>query len=118
MAAFLSVYTNAEKAPGTLTGPRSRHAHLDDGHAHEPEQAAALLIVLLRDAHRALAVFGHIRLAARLPKSAQEGSCHSASTACSVLAASAGTACELRYSPGSPCPALLHVLQVDLDAFA
>ena len=41
-------------------------AYLDDGDAHEPKQAPALLVVLLRHAHRPLAVLRHIRLAASL----------------------------------------------------
>ena len=66
------IWFHAGSCLGMLTGGKARCAHLDDGHAHEPEQAPALLIVLLRHAHRALAVLGHVRLAAGLPASAQQ----------------------------------------------
>ena len=71
------VCRDAKKPLGALTRPMARHAHLDNGHAHEPEQAPALLIVLLRHAHRALAVLGNVRFAAGLPARTEEGSHHS-----------------------------------------
>lgn len=68
----LSNMFKCKAMPRDADGCKARSTHLNDGHAHEPEQAPALLVVLLRHAHRALAVLGHIRLAAGLPASTEQ----------------------------------------------
>jgi len=59
-------WSAARSRAGGGRGACGAGAHLDDRHAHEPQQAPALLVVLARHAHGALAVLGHVRLAAGL----------------------------------------------------
>ena len=59
-------WSAARSRAGGGRGACGAGAHLDDRHAHEPQQAPALLVVLACHAHGALAVLCHVRLAAGL----------------------------------------------------